>query len=40
MHPKEWSPPELGNLAVADERRYGSTVLAFLERIEPPRTSL
>jgi len=40
LHPKEWSPPQLGNLAVTDERRYGSTVLAFLERIEPPRTSL
>ncbi len=32
MHPKEWSPPQLGNLAVTDERRYGSTVLAFFER--------
>ncbi len=40
MHPKEWSPPQLRNLDATDERRYGSTLLAFFERIESPRTSL
>lgn len=34
MHPKEGSAPQLGNLTRNDERRYGSTLLAFFERIE------
>ncbi|MGH2606193.1 MAG: hypothetical protein ACRDG5_06340, partial [Anaerolineales bacterium] len=35
MHPKEWSAPQLGNLTMTDERRYGSTLLAFFEKIDP-----
>lgn len=31
----EWKPPALGNLAITGERRYGSTLLAFLEPLEP-----
>ncbi|MGH2628876.1 MAG: 16S rRNA (guanine(966)-N(2))-methyltransferase RsmD [Anaerolineales bacterium] len=32
MHPKEWSLPDAKNLEMVDERRYGSTLLAFFER--------
>lgn len=34
MHPKEWSAPQAANLTLVDERRYGSTLLAFFEKDE------
>ena len=32
VFPKEWLEPELAHLAQADERKYGSTALHFLEK--------
>jgi 16S rRNA (guanine966-N2)-methyltransferase len=32
IFPKEWGPLEFASLRLADERRYGSTLLCFFER--------
>lgn len=32
IHPKEYEPLALANLALVDQRRYGSTMLCFYER--------
>ena len=36
MHPKEFSSAQLNNLVEIDQRRYGSTLLVFYERIQQP----
>jgi 16S rRNA (guanine966-N2)-methyltransferase len=38
IFPKEWHPLELGTLALADERKYGSTLLCFYEPSIPDPT--
>lgn len=35
IFPKEWEPLDLGTLALADQRKYGSTVLCFYESATP-----
>jgi 16S rRNA (guanine966-N2)-methyltransferase len=35
IFPKEWHSLELGNLALVDERKYGSTLLCFYEPSTP-----
>lgn len=34
IHPKEYEPLTLKNLALSEQRRYGSTLLCFFERSE------
>jgi 16S rRNA (guanine966-N2)-methyltransferase len=33
IHPKEFEPISLTNLTLADQRRYGATLLCFYNRI-------
>jgi 16S rRNA (guanine966-N2)-methyltransferase len=35
VFPKEWREPALKHLEVSDTRKYGSTALYFLQRIDP-----
>ncbi|MBP1609914.1 MAG: hypothetical protein H6Q04_2149 [Acidobacteria bacterium] len=39
IHPKEFSPTQLNNLVEFDQRRYGSTLLIFYERIQHPEST-
>lgn len=39
IHPKEYSPTQLNNLVEFDQRRYGSTLLVFYERIQQPEST-
>ena len=39
IHPKEFSPTQLNNLVEFDQRRYGSTLLIFYERIQLPEST-
>jgi len=39
IHPKEYLPTQLNNLVEFDQRRYGSTLLVFYERIQQPEST-
>ena len=40
IHPKEYQDVELANLQKFDERRYGSTLLAFYERVKTQKSEV